>query len=112
MNEVQETLVDAQSTPTTTSIMEFSPSTIINNEVQETLVVDPLTITPQASAFERPSCFTVLGVVDEVETESSNSLSLTRDGRETKPPLKNQDMEWKTARGRGEHGRRGRGYYH
>ncbi|KAF2577229.1 hypothetical protein F2Q68_00005709 [Brassica cretica] len=82
-----------------------SPSTIINNEVQETLVVDPLTATPQASAFESPSCFTVLGAVGEVETESSNSLSLTRDGRETKLPLKNQDMEGKTARGRGKHGR-------
>ncbi|CAF2173222.1 unnamed protein product [Brassica napus] len=36
------TLVDSQSTPTTTFIMESSPSTVINTEVSETLVVGPL----------------------------------------------------------------------
>ncbi|KAF3609355.1 hypothetical protein DY000_02046817 [Brassica cretica] len=56
---------------------EFSPSSNINNEVHETLVLDPLTTIPQASIFESLSRFTVLGVVD-VEIESSSSLSLTR----------------------------------
>ncbi|KAF2581639.1 hypothetical protein F2Q68_00002712 [Brassica cretica] len=32
------------------------------------IIVDPLTTTPQAGAFESPSCFTVLGVVDEADT--------------------------------------------
>ena len=70
--------------------MEVCPSKIINNEVQDTIIVDPTT--PQASEFESP-CFTVLGGVIEVETEPSSSLSLTRGGREAKPPIKYQDME-------------------
>ncbi|KAH0879056.1 hypothetical protein HID58_066450, partial [Brassica napus] len=48
---------------------KFSPSSNINNEVHETLVLDPLTTIPQASIFESLSRFTVLGVVDEVEIE-------------------------------------------
>ncbi|CAN7045213.1 unnamed protein product [Brassica rapa subsp. trilocularis] len=102
-------LVDSQSAPTSTNFMESSPSNIINNIVQKPLVVDPLTTTPQAGAFESPSCFTVLGVVDEAEMEQISSFSLTRGGRETKPPIKYQDLEWKTVHGRGKHGRRGRG---
>jgi len=54
----------------------------------------------------------VLGDVDEVVTEPSSSLSLTRGGRETKLPIKYQDMEWKTIRGREKRGRRGCGSYH
>ncbi|KAF8089636.1 hypothetical protein N665_0500s0002 [Sinapis alba] len=102
-------LVDSQSAPTSTNIMESSPSNIINNVVQKTLVVDPLTTTPQAGAFKSPSCFSVLGAVDEAETEKINSSGLTRGGRETKPPIKYQDLEWKTVQGRGKHGHRGRG---
>ncbi|CAN6981883.1 unnamed protein product [Brassica rapa subsp. trilocularis] len=34
--------------------------------------------------------------MDEVVLEPASSLSLTRSGRETKPPTKFQDMEWKT----------------
>lgn len=34
---------------------------------------------------------------DEIVLEPDGSLSLTRGGRETKPPIKYQDMEWKTA---------------
>ncbi|KAF8119105.1 hypothetical protein N665_0001s0155 [Sinapis alba] len=111
-DQALSTLVDSQSTPTTTPIMEFSPSSIINNEVQKIIVVDPLTATPQTSAFESPSHVTVLSVVDEAEREPSSSLSLSKGGRETKPPIKYQDMEWKTVRGKGKHGRRGRGSYH
>ncbi|KAF8079465.1 hypothetical protein N665_1026s0022 [Sinapis alba] len=59
-----------------------------------------------------PSRFTVLGDVDEVETKQRNSLSLTRGVRETKPPVKYQDLEWKTVRGRRKHGHRGRGSSH
>ncbi|KAF2612760.1 hypothetical protein F2Q70_00009704 [Brassica cretica] len=105
-------LVDSQSAPTQTTIMETSPSNIINNVVLKTPVVDPLTTTPQAGAFESPSRFTVLRVIDEVETDPKSSFSLTRGGRETKPPIKYQDMEWKTMQGRGKHGRRGRGSSH
>ncbi|CAG7890525.1 unnamed protein product [Brassica rapa] len=106
------TLVDSQSIPTTASIMESSPSNIINSEVCETLVVGPLTTTLNPCAFESPSRFTVLRNVDEVVLEPASSLSLTRGVRETKPPTKFQDMEWKTVRGRGKRGRRGRGSYH
>ncbi|WZZ64556.1 hypothetical protein YC2023_075926 [Brassica napus] len=105
-------LVDSQSAPTQTTIMETSPSNITNNVVLKTPVVDPLTTTPQAGAFESPSRFTVLRVMDEVETDPKSSFSLTRGGRETKPPIKYQDMEWKTMQGRGKHGRRGRGSSH
>ncbi|CAN7013143.1 unnamed protein product, partial [Brassica rapa subsp. trilocularis] len=51
-------LVDSQSAPTETTITESSPSNITNNAVLKTPVVDPLTTTPQAGAFESPSCFT------------------------------------------------------
>ncbi|KAF3508582.1 hypothetical protein F2Q69_00008274 [Brassica cretica] len=93
-------LVDSQSAPIQTTIIETSPS---NN---------PLTTTPQAGAFESPYRFTVLRVMDEVETDPKSSFSLTRGGREIKPPIKYQDMEWKTMQGRGKHGRRGRGSSH
>ncbi|KAL0833397.1 hypothetical protein Bca101_085286 [Brassica carinata] len=72
--------------------MEYSPSTIINTK--------------------SPSRFKVVGDVDEVETEPSSSLSSTRGGRETKTPIKYQDMEWKTIRGRGKRGGHGHGSYH
>ncbi|CAN6860092.1 unnamed protein product [Brassica oleracea] len=54
----------------------------------------------------------VLGNVDEAEIEPPNSISLTRGGRESKPPIKYQSMEWKTVRGRGKRGRSGRGSSH
>ncbi|KAF2583478.1 hypothetical protein F2Q68_00001516 [Brassica cretica] len=86
-------LVDSQSTPIATPIMESPPSIITNTKVCETLVVDPLTTSSNPCAFESPSRFEVLGDVDEVVTEPSSSLSLTRGGRETKLPIKYQDME-------------------
>ncbi|CAF2074773.1 unnamed protein product [Brassica napus] len=106
------TLVDSSSTPITTLIMESSPSTFINTEVQGTYVVDPLTTTPMSCVFESPSRYTLLGDGDEAETGASCSLSLTRGTREIKPPAKYQDMDWKTVRGRGKRGRRGRGSHH
>ncbi|KAF3506281.1 hypothetical protein F2Q69_00002048 [Brassica cretica] len=87
------TLVDQQSTPITTLIMESSPSSIINTEARKTLVVDPITTSSNACAFESPSRFTLLGDVVEVVTEPSSSLSLTRGGREIKLPTKYQDMD-------------------
>lgn len=92
--------------------MEILPSSIINNEVHEPLVVDLLTTTPQATTFESPFHFAVLGAVDEVEIELANSFCLIKGGRETKPPIKYQDMKWKTVRERGKHDRCGRGSYH
>ncbi|KAF3568534.1 hypothetical protein DY000_02012765 [Brassica cretica] len=59
--------------------MESAPSSIINTEARKTLVVDPLTTSSNACAFESPSRFTLLGDVDEVVTEPSSSLSLTRE---------------------------------
>lgn len=53
-------LVDSHSTPTITPAMEFSPSNIIYNEVQGSLVVDLLITSPKVSGFESPSRFTVL----------------------------------------------------
>ncbi|KAF2563154.1 hypothetical protein F2Q70_00015110 [Brassica cretica] len=81
-------LIDSQSTPITTPIMESHPSIITNTKVCETLVVDPLTTSSNLCAFESSSRFEVLGDVDEVVTEPSSSLSLTRGGRETKLPIK------------------------
>lgn len=45
--------------------MESLPSNIINKEFQKPFVVDSLTTSLQASAFESPSRFTVLEVMDE-----------------------------------------------
>lgn len=59
-DQALSTLVDLMSTPTITPIMEFSPSSIINNKIQNIIVVDHLTTTPQASEFESSSHFTVL----------------------------------------------------
>lgn len=62
----------------------------------------------QVSEFESPSRFTVLETVDEVKLEHRSSFSLTRDGKDTRPPIKFQDFEWKTVKGRGKRGRHGR----
>ncbi|KAF2614306.1 hypothetical protein F2Q70_00009358 [Brassica cretica] len=51
---------DSHSTPTITPAMEFSPSNIIYNEVQGSLVVDLLITSPKVSGFESPSRFTML----------------------------------------------------
>ncbi|KAH0921216.1 hypothetical protein HID58_021234 [Brassica napus] len=81
-------LADFQSAPTTTPFLETSPSNNINKE---------------------SPCFSVLGDVDEVEIEPMSSLGLKRGGRETKLPIKYQDIEWKTVQERGNHGHRGCG---
>ncbi|KAF3508952.1 hypothetical protein F2Q69_00009063 [Brassica cretica] len=52
------------------------------------------------SQRDRTLLIFVLGDVDEVETEPSSSFNLTRGGRESKPPIKYQSLEWKTVRGR------------
>ncbi|CAN6975930.1 unnamed protein product [Brassica rapa subsp. trilocularis] len=111
-NNTLSPLVDSQSTPITAVIMDSVPSNIINKEVQTPSIVDILTTSLQVSEFESPSRFTVLEEVDEVESEHMSSLSLTRGGRETKPPIKFQDLEWKTMQGKGKRGRCGRGSSH
>ncbi|KAL0665684.1 hypothetical protein Bca4012_028388 [Brassica carinata] len=78
-------LVDSQSTPTHSQIMETSPSNITKNAV--------------------------LGSSD-VGAFVTSSFSLTRGGRESKAPIKYHNMEWKTVRGRGNRGRRGRSSSH
>lgn len=105
-------LVDSQSTPSDTHIMESFPSTIINNEVTITSKVGPLNTTPTNCAFESPSHFSILGDVDEVGIEPSSLFNFTRGGRETKSPIKYHSMEWNTVRGRGKRGRHGRGASH
>ena len=107
-----DTLVDSQSTPTATPIMDCYPSNITNNEVIESLVVDLMTTTPIHCAFESSSRFSMLENVDEAEIEPPNSISLTRGGRESKPPIKYQSMECKTLRGRGKRSRGGCGSSH
>lgn len=72
--------------------MEFSPSIYINTKVQETLVVDPSITPPQINTFESPIRFTVLGNVDEAETEPLNSLRLTRNERDRKLLIKYQNL--------------------
>ncbi|KAF2538551.1 hypothetical protein F2Q68_00021709 [Brassica cretica] len=104
-----DTLVDSQSTPTATPIMDCHPSNITNDEVIESLVVDLMTATPIHCAFESSSRFSVLGNVEEAEIEPPNSFSLKRGGRESKPPIKYQNIEWNTVQGRGKRGRVGRG---
>lgn len=102
-------LADFQSAPAVTLFMESPPShKIISNEVERTSVVNPSTTPSNVIEFKSPSCFSALGVVDEAEIESTSSLGLTRGGRESKPPIKFQDLEW-TIQGRGKHGHRGRG---
>ena len=105
-------LVGSQSTPITAPIMKYSSSTIINTKVCKTLVADPLTTSHIPYAFESLSRFKVVGDVDDFETEPSSSLNLTRGGRKTKTPIKYQDMERKTIRGRGKRGRHGHVSYH
>ncbi|KAF3607058.1 hypothetical protein DY000_02044407 [Brassica cretica] len=110
---IPSTLVDSQSTPIDTHIMEPFPSDITNNAALGSSGVGAFTTSPVQCAFESPSHFTVLGDdVDEVEIESSSQFSLTRGGRESKAPIKYHNMEWKTVRGRGKRGRRGRGSFH
>ena len=104
-----DTLVDSQSTRTATPIMDCHPSNITNDEVIESLVVDLMTATPIHCAFESSSRFSVLGNVEEAEIEPPNSFSLKRGGRESKPPIKYQNIEWNTVQGRGKRGRVGRG---
>ncbi|KAH0932840.1 hypothetical protein HID58_009957 [Brassica napus] len=89
--------------------MKNVPSNNINKKVQNFYVVDLITTTPNVNAFESLSCFSVLGDVDEAEIEPMGSLSLTRGGRKTKPPIKYQDLEWKTVQGKGNHGPLSRG---
>ncbi|KAF3490072.1 hypothetical protein F2Q69_00055738 [Brassica cretica] len=108
---IPSTLVDSQSTPIDTHIMEPFPSDITNNAALGSSGVGAFTTSPVQCAFESPSHFTVLGDdVDEVEIESSSQFSLTRGGRESKAPIKYHNMEWKTVRERGKRGRRGRGF--
>ncbi|CAN6969378.1 unnamed protein product [Brassica oleracea var. botrytis] len=93
--------------------MDSIPSNIINKEVQTPSIVDPLTTSLQVSEFESPFRFTVLEAVDEIESEHMNSLSLTRGGKETEPPTKFQNLEWKTMQGKDKRDRRcGRGSSH
>ncbi|KAF2552604.1 hypothetical protein F2Q68_00038027 [Brassica cretica] len=92
--------------------MDCYPSNITNNEVIESLVVDLMTTTPIHCAFESSSRFSMLENVDEAEIEPPNSISLTRGGRESKPPIKYQSMECKTLRGRGKRSRGGCGSSH
>ncbi|CAF1798835.1 unnamed protein product, partial [Brassica napus] len=105
-------LVDSQSTPTHSQIMETSPSNITKNAVLGSSDVGAFVTSPVHCAFESPSHFTVLGDVDEDEIEPSIEFSLTRGGRESKAPIKYHNMEWKTVRGRGNRGRRGRSSSH
>lgn len=110
---IPSTLVDSESTPIDTHIMESFPSDITNNAALGSSGVGAFTTSPVQCAFESPSHFTVLGDdVDEVEIESSSQFSLTRGGRESKALIKYHNMEWKTVRGRGKRGRRGRGSFH
>ncbi|CAN6826452.1 unnamed protein product [Brassica oleracea] len=44
-------------------------------------------------------------------SDATANLNMSRGGRPIKPVQKFQDMEWKTVRGRGKRGRRGRGNY-
>ena len=93
--------------------MDSIPSNIINKEVQKPSTVDSLTTSIQVSEFENHSCCTVLKAVDEVGLEHMSSLSLTRGEKETKPPIKFQEI-WneKSVQGRGKWGQCGRGSSH
>lgn len=60
--------------------MESCPSTVINTEVRETLVIDPLTTKPITFGFESPYQFKGLGDVEEVVTKASSSINLKKVG--------------------------------
>ncbi|KAG2305347.1 hypothetical protein Bca52824_033998 [Brassica carinata] len=80
----------------------------LNNEVQKPSTVDPFNASVQVSEFQSPSRFAALGDLD-MPLDEPPTFGLTRDGRETRPPLKFQNLEWKTAKGRRKHGCRGSG---
>ncbi|CAF2183117.1 unnamed protein product [Brassica napus] len=79
-----------------------------NSEISCIIVYQGKKKTSRQVLFDA-SRFTVLGDRDEVEIEPPSSLSLTRGGRESKPPIKYHNIEWQTVLGRG---KRGRSSYH
>ncbi|CAN7024521.1 unnamed protein product, partial [Brassica oleracea var. botrytis] len=71
-------LVDSQSTPTHSQIMETLSSNITNNAVLGSSGVGAFTTSSVHCAFEGPSQFTVLGDVDEDEIEPSTEIQLDK----------------------------------
>ncbi|CAN7062243.1 unnamed protein product [Brassica oleracea var. botrytis] len=99
--------------PTHTTIMEEIPSPIIVFEAKSALADNSLASShslihgsPSYNQIDQP-----LEQDDEDGSmgEATADLNMSRGGKPIKPLQKFQDMEWKTVRGRGKCGRRGRG---
>ncbi|CAN7111874.1 unnamed protein product [Brassica rapa subsp. narinosa] len=106
-------LVDSQSAPTKATTMEEIPSPVIVLEAN--LVSTDKSLVPPSS-HEHGSPFTRIACNKQDDergymSDATANLNMSRGGRPIKPLQKFQDMEWKTVRGRGKKGRRGRGNY-
>ncbi|XP_033134634.1 uncharacterized protein LOC117127885 [Brassica rapa] len=111
---ISSPLADTQSAPTETIIMEAIPSPVI---VFETNLVPKDNSLASSHSPEHGSPFSNQIDYNEQDdgdgfmSDATANLTMSRGGRLIKPLQKFQDMEWKTVRGRGKQGRRGRGYY-
>ncbi|CAN7106134.1 unnamed protein product, partial [Brassica rapa subsp. narinosa] len=105
-------LADTQSAPTVADIMEEIPSPVIVLEAN--LVSPDNSLVPLYSPAHGSPSVTACNEQDDERgymSDATANLNMSRGGRPIKPVQKFQDMEWKTVRGKGKRGRRGRGNY-
>ncbi|KAL0875099.1 hypothetical protein Bca101_024804 [Brassica carinata] len=105
-------LADSQSALAKTTTMEEIPSPIIALEAN--LVSADNSLVSPYSHGSPPTTQIACNEQDDERgymSDATANLNMSRGGRPIKPLQKFQDMEWKTVRGRGKKGRRGRGNY-
>ncbi|KAF3575719.1 hypothetical protein DY000_02031926 [Brassica cretica] len=107
-------LADTQSSPTEANIMEEIPSPLIVFEANSVSPYNSL-VPLYSPAHGSPSVTQIACNEQDDErgymSDATANINMSRGGRPIKPVQKFQDMEWKTVRGRGKRGRRGRGNY-
>ncbi|CAN6842559.1 unnamed protein product, partial [Brassica oleracea] len=107
-------LADTQSAPTEANIMEEIPSPVIVFEANS--VSPDNSLVPLYSPAHGSLSVTQIACNEQDDergymSDATANLNMSRGGRPIKPVQKFQDMEWKTVRGRGKRGPRGRGNY-